>query len=209
MIKSVYNIIADGKCFKIRWYQNSMFMVNSSCLCTTLIMVGLSDPAPTSAPSTKSRSGISWMGWNCPPGVSLLGQYFFFLLVLFFPARFFLSGDNFLITFFFSLTPDPKIFLGISYLPTTYLLPFFLPTHLPPPSYKPLPTHLLLDSPTSPELGIAWVAQSVERRLGTWRHKARGASTWWQKWELEGELPSLPSFLFCVCVFFLLWKRWW
>jgi hypothetical protein len=32
---------------------------------------GLSDPAPTSTPSKNSRSGISWMGWNCPPGVSL------------------------------------------------------------------------------------------------------------------------------------------
>jgi hypothetical protein len=29
---------------------------------------GLSDPAPISAPSKKSRSGISWMGWNCPRG---------------------------------------------------------------------------------------------------------------------------------------------
>jgi hypothetical protein len=27
----------------------------------------LSDPAPTNAPSKKSPSWISWMGWNCPP----------------------------------------------------------------------------------------------------------------------------------------------
>jgi hypothetical protein len=53
-----------------------------------LPQIGLSDPAPTSAPSKKSHSGISWMGWNCPPGVSLPGQYVFFLLVLFFSAQF-------------------------------------------------------------------------------------------------------------------------
>jgi hypothetical protein len=41
---------------------------------TKPVFLGLSDPALTSAPSEKSRSGISWMEWNCPPGVSLLGQ---------------------------------------------------------------------------------------------------------------------------------------
>jgi hypothetical protein len=37
-------------------------------LCWREEKVGLSEPAPTSAPSKNSRSGISWMGWNCPQG---------------------------------------------------------------------------------------------------------------------------------------------
>jgi hypothetical protein len=44
------------------------------CLQSSMLLVGLSDPAPTSAPSKKSRSGITWMGWTCPPGVSSFGQ---------------------------------------------------------------------------------------------------------------------------------------
>jgi hypothetical protein len=69
----------------------------------------LSDPAPTSAPSKNSRSGISWMGMKLSPGGSVyLVSKFFFLLVLFFSpisiplAQFFLSGDSFYSTFFWA-----------------------------------------------------------------------------------------------------------
>jgi hypothetical protein len=31
---------------------------------------------------------------------------------------------------------------------------------------------------------------------GSKSRKARGALMWWQKWELEGKLPSPPPFLF-------------
>ncbi len=48
----------------ISWYNQQRYLISS----------GLSDPAPKSTPSKKSRSGISWMGWNCPQGGSLHGQ---------------------------------------------------------------------------------------------------------------------------------------
>ncbi len=67
----------------------------------------MSDLAPTSAPSKKSRSGISWMGWNCSPGVSSLGQFKFFSVGLFFWVH------N---LFFFSHNPWPQVFFGTSYL---------------------------------------------------------------------------------------------
>ncbi len=155
----------------------------------------MSDPAPTSAPSKKSSFGISWMGWNCPPGITLLGQHFFFLLLLFFPARLFslaqfFLGNSFFITFFW-LTLDPKYFSG-KLLPTpTHLPPCFLPTHLPPSSCWP-PPHtppLALTSITrASDLKRAWVTQSFKStkstgasRVGSFKSApTRGASTRWQ-----------------------------
>jgi hypothetical protein len=82
---------------------------------------GLSDPAPTSAPSKNSRSGISWMGWNCPLGVSLFGQRVYIFSGHFFPSPLIPS-------FWGELLPTP----------TTYLPPTFLPhpaNHSPPTSF--------------------------------------------------------------------------
>ncbi len=105
---------------------------------------GLSEPAPTSAPSQKSHSGISWVGWNCPPRGQLLGQLkqfpletVFFFIISF--LRFFFKS------YFFSNNPWSQVFFLYPLpMPPTYLPPFLLPTHLPPSSYQPtLPTLLL------------------------------------------------------------------
>jgi hypothetical protein len=120
---------------------------------------GLSAPAPTSAPSKKildfmdgmklsPRAPFTW-SWSVfffffSPSFSQLG---FFSL-----AQFFSFWGQFFLSLFFSPTPDPKFFWGAPTFPPTYLLPFFLPTHLPPSSCQPLPTHLLLHSPPSLEL---------------------------------------------------------
>jgi hypothetical protein len=112
--------------FRCSPYSNA----NTSATTTLLkgILFGLSDPAPTGAPSKKSCSGISWMGWNCPPVDSLLGQYFiFFLLLLFFPSSVFF--------FFFGPPMTPSFFFwGSSYLlQPTYLLIVLTPS--PPFSF--------------------------------------------------------------------------
>ncbi len=78
----------------------------------------LGDPAPTSAPSKKSPSRISWMGWNCAPGVSFFGQYYFFFSSVSFRVPFFsflllaLRGD-----LFSSCHIWPQVFCVDSYLP--------------------------------------------------------------------------------------------
>jgi len=118
---------------------------------------GLSDAAPTSAPSKKSRSGISWMGWNCPPGVSLLVSSFYFSLGLFLLMLFFSLALTFFSLAFYFLSHHPWtqfFFLGTPTYssnlsnPPTYLPPFHHLTHLPPPTYPT--THLR--SPPSLEL---------------------------------------------------------
>jgi hypothetical protein len=113
----------------------------------TMGTMGLSDQAPTSAPSKKSRSGISWMGWTCPPGVSLFGQkFFFFFLAFFFLSNlFFFLGAHCFSSWahfgfiLFRTTLTTIFFLG-ELLPTlpTYLPPFLLPAHLPPSFCSPL-----------------------------------------------------------------------
>jgi hypothetical protein len=130
-------------------------------------VVGLSDPAPTSAPSQKSSSGISWMGWNCPPGVSLLGQYFFFSSAPFFPSWIFFPSSVFFFSFLFLFFREQffyHFFFG-KLLPTpTHLPPFFLPTHLPPPSYWPPPhppPFAFTSIQTASNLERAWVAKSL------------------------------------------------
>jgi hypothetical protein len=101
-----------------------------------LPQIGLSDPAPTSAPSKKSHSRISWMGWNCSPGVSLPGQYFFFFFWSFFFQPNFYS--LFLSSVFF--WGGRTVFYSTFFLGSSYIPPFFLPMHLPPSCCWPLPT---------------------------------------------------------------------
>ncbi len=93
---------------------------------------GLRDPAPASAPSKTSRSGISWMGWKCPPqSVYLVGSCFFLWAFLFFPSDFFCGAHC-----FFSQAP-----FGIFFSPATLdtiLYYFFGNSYLPlQPSYRP------------------------------------------------------------------------
>jgi hypothetical protein len=112
---------------------------------------GLSDPAPTSATSKNSRSGISWMGWNCPLGVSLFGQ----CVYIFFWA-FFSQID------FFSPHPWSQVFGGGGeLLPTpqpTYHPPssLFLPTTPQPPPFA------LTSIARACELGRAWIAHNFD-----------------------------------------------
>ncbi len=104
---------------------------------------------------------LGFHGWDetVPQGSVYLVSIFFFLLLLFFPARFFslaqffFPGNSFFITFFLA-HPWPQVFFG-KLLPT--------PTHLPPSSCW-LPPHPLPFALTSiaeaSEVERAWVAQS-------------------------------------------------
>ncbi len=103
--------------------------------------LGFSDPAPTSAPSKNSRSGISWMRWkhfyfgqhhfNFFSWTFFFSCFFFPILQFFFSSRPFFSfpGDIFIFyhVFFGNFLPPPP----------TYLLPFLSPTDLPPSWYPP------------------------------------------------------------------------
>jgi hypothetical protein len=90
-------------------------------------------PGDASAPSKKSRSGISWMGWNCPPRGHFTWSLDFFILELFFfgsLSLFFLPGltfDFFYFIFFLLAILEPKFLLGtptyLSNLPTSLLPP--------------------------------------------------------------------------------------
>ncbi len=142
---------------------------------------------------------LGFHGWDetVPQGSVYLVSIFFLLLLLFFPARFFslaqffFSGNSFFITFFLA-QPWPQVFFG-KLLPTpTHLLPFFLPTHLPPSSCwpPPHPSPFVLTSITrASDLERAWVAQSFRNarttrvsRVGSFKSApAKGASTWWQQ----------------------------
>jgi hypothetical protein len=123
------------------------------------VFCGLSDPAPTSAPSKKSRSAISWMGWNCPPRGQFTWSVICFFFWAFFPPdltfffySYFLFSKSLLFSpgppfdFIFSFSPPltPILFLGTpTYPPPTYLKPFFLPTHQPPSFCPPLHSQCL------------------------------------------------------------------
>ncbi len=167
----------------------------------------MSEPAPTSAPSKKSSSGISWMGWNCPPR----GQYFFFPSAPFFPLAQFLFGGTVFLLLFFLAHPWPQVLLWEA--PTYANPPTVLLLTNPPASYWPHPPLFALTSITkASDLKRAWVAQSFmstkftgASRVGTfcpnkrsfnvviveaWKQeefhcggsrsvKARGASTRW------------------------------
>ncbi len=118
--------------------------------------LGLSNPAPTSAPSKKSHSRISWMDETISylVGIILIFSWTFFFFFsfpsynfFFFPAFFFFYiffswGQSFFHHDFFGLTPDPNFFGNFLPPPPTYLLPFF---HQP--TYLLHATHLLLHSP--------------------------------------------------------------
>jgi hypothetical protein len=99
--------------------------------------LGFSDPAPTSAPSKKSRSGISWMGETVSYLVGIICKFFFPSFFLFF-IFFFLGTVSFLVLLFLA-SPLTPIFIFGNFLPPppTYLLPFLSPTHLPPSRHPP------------------------------------------------------------------------
>ncbi len=85
-------------------------------------------------PSKTSCFGISWMGWNCPPRVSLVGHEFFFSHV-FFPRSHFVPGPFCSLAFFFGPTIlEPKFFSGNSYLFLQPIYPSNVPSSLPPPN---------------------------------------------------------------------------
>ncbi len=125
----------------------------------------MSDPAPTSAPSKKSRSGISWRDETVPQGsVYLVGSFFsppssygpFFFLRLFLggEAHSFFSWAPFRLIFF-SCHPWYHFFFGgtptyPSNLPTT-----LLPTN-PPPSLILITPLSCLRSPPLPMLENQW-----------------------------------------------------
>lgn len=117
--------------------------------------LGFSDPAPTSAPSKNSRSGISWMRWkhfyfgqhhfNFFSWTFFFSCFFFphLTIFFFFPAffsllHFFFLGTFYFLSCFFWPHPWPEVFFG-NFLPPppTYLLPFLSPTDLPPSWYPP------------------------------------------------------------------------
>jgi hypothetical protein len=127
----------------------------------TMGTMGLSDEAPTSAPSKKSRSGISWMGWTCPPGVSLFGQKFiFFLLAFFFLSDlfFFWGAHCFSSWAHFGFILFCTTLTTIFFFGGTPTYPSNLPTTLPPTSPSTslilLTPLLCLCSPPSPTLEI-------------------------------------------------------
>ncbi len=103
---------------------------------------GLSDLAPTNAPSKKSHYRISWIGWNFPLEGNLHFSSFYFLWA-FFSSYFFIShftvfSPRHPFWFFFFGPLTPYYILATP----TYLLPFFPPTHLPlsfcPSSHLPI-----------------------------------------------------------------------
>jgi hypothetical protein len=117
----------------------SFWMVLISTLFTPFLkrqqhFLGLSNSAPTSAPSEKSSSGISWMGWN----ILRLGQHhFFFLLGLFFLFYnffffffFFLMVTVFFLSCFFWSHPWPQIYFGNLLPPPLTNPPTSFSTHL-------------------------------------------------------------------------------
>jgi hypothetical protein len=122
---------------------------------------------------------LRFHGWDetVPQGSVYLVSIFFCLLVLFFPTRFFslaqfcfFLGKVFFT--FFSLTPDPKFFLG-EFLLTPKLTialnpkPLFLPTYLPSHHADPsLPTSIttVMESLNSLKLQLGFKAS-----LRTWR----------------------------------------
>ncbi len=163
---------------------------------------GLSDPALTSAPSKKSHSGISWMGWNCPPRGQLPGQLknipseklffhnlfsqpFFFFFFFFFPGLpFYLNFlQQSLSPSFFSLRPPTYA----SNLPTNPSTSFILPTH---PPHTPLGVTLSLASWAFGFRKLrAWKVESLElEELRVWKHK------------LKNKHPIFFSFLFSILV---------
>jgi hypothetical protein len=126
---------------------------SSSCLYTwrARCVFWLEWPSTLQCTIQKIPFGISRIRWNCPPGVSLRGEYIYFIVLLFFPARFF-SLAQFIYQIFFWAHPWPQVFFWEA---PTYPNPpttFFLSTHRLPSSCWPLPIHLLLRSLPSPEL---------------------------------------------------------
>jgi hypothetical protein len=184
------------------------------------VKLGLSEPAPTSAPSKKSRSGISWMGWSCPP-VPLRGQFFwsavfFFSWDFFFGSSLFFSWAHF--GFFFWAATLTTIWsrVGNSYLalqPTS--LPA-LPTTSPSTSLILLKLLSIANAPN-----LVWArfraAQGLELIRGETRggaprgvllvqgvehcrHKEQSAIA--RSLELQGKLGSKPLFSLHFCFHF-------
>jgi hypothetical protein len=107
---------------------------------------GLSEPAPTKCTIQKFPfwDFMDGMKLSVPQGSVYLVSISFFLLLLFFPSSVFFSLQGLFLSLFFLPAPDPKFFVGSSYLlqPPTALLPTNPPTSLF--LLAPSPTHLLL-----------------------------------------------------------------
>jgi len=142
------------------WHTLPPIMFSDSVECdrspSFVLKRGWSGPAPTSAPSMKSCSGISCMGWNCPPGVSLVGQEFFFSCFSF--SSFSLFSSSF---FFVPPSLNPMFYTELLLTPPTYPHPFHHPTHLPP-------SHLCSLQPLSflPSLVVVCGLSHCKRCLG-------------------------------------------
>ncbi len=102
---------------------------------------------PPVQPSKKSRSGISWLGWTVPQGSVYLVSIFLFLLLFFFPARFFSPCSVF---FFFCEQFFYHLFFGPPLTPSFF---WEAPTYPNPPiTLLPTnsPTSLILLTPSPP-----------------------------------------------------------
>ncbi len=119
---------------------------------------------------------LGFHGWDetVPQGSVYLVSIFFFLLLLFFPARFFslaqffFPGNSFFITFFLA-HPWPQVFFGgSSYLPQppTALLPTNPPTSLIHAGPLPhSPPFALTSIARASDLERIWVAQSFRSAM--------------------------------------------
>ncbi len=112
------------------------------------------------------------------------------------------------LSFFCGPPLTPSFVLGSSYLPQ----PTYLPHHADP---FPTPPPFAFTSVVKAfDLERAWIVQNFKSvksigvsRVGSFRSAlTKGASWWWQKWELQGKLLSPLAFLFFA--FFLMWKNW-
>ncbi len=155
-----------------------------------LSSLGLSDPAPTSAPSNNPVLGFHGWDETVPQGSVYLVSIYLFLPVLFFPNYIFFPSSVFFFFFgtvfyhiFFCSPLTPSLFLGSSYLPQpTYHLSSYQPTPHPP-------SFALTSITTASDLGRAWITHSFRSKKSTWASRARSfriaqaraASTWWQQ----------------------------
>ncbi len=185
---------------------------------TSVVLMGFSDPAPTSAPSKKSRSGISLMGWNCPPGVSLPGRWFFsfspfFSAQFLFPSLifiFYFFCGQFLFHFCFGPPLNQSFFWeALTYTQPTYRPSSYQPSSLPHVADPSVPRHLRsLPTATIALLTIARqvssiivITRGVVRSLGATQEELRSFNMM-----AKGKL--LPSFFFInIFAFFLCAKK--
>jgi hypothetical protein len=129
-----------------------LLLVTSGCQFVKSSLAWVSQHPPVHHPK---NAVLGFHGWDeTVPQGQFTWSVIFFSSGPFFPARifslaqfffFFFLGTGFLSLFFWP-TPDPKFFLGSSYLPQpTYCPSSYQTTYVPHPT-NPLPTHLLLHS---------------------------------------------------------------